>query len=142
MELRFGLRDGVEHTQKEVADSIGISQSYISRLEKRIIKRLRSEIGAKLADNYVRQIMTDGFFHADPHPGNIRIRDGKIVWLDMGMMGTLTERQRKLIGQAITGVARGDISLCRDAVMGLGEFKEKAEKLNASALPRYRRPAG
>ena len=87
-----------------------------------------SEIGAKLADNYVRQIMTDGFFHADPHPGNIRIRDGKIVWLDMGMMGTLTERQRKLIGQAITGVARGDINLCRDAVMGLGEFKEKADK--------------
>ena len=87
-----------------------------------------SEIGAKLADNYVRQIMTDGFFHADPHPGNIRIRDGKIVWLDMGMMGTLTERQRKLIGQAITGVARGDINLCRDAVMGLGEFKKKADK--------------
>ena len=56
------------------------------------------------------------------------MRDGKIVWLDMGMMGTLTERQRKLIGQAITGVARGDISLCRDAVMGLGEFKEKADK--------------
>lgn len=44
MEMRFGLRDGVEHTQKEVADAIGISQSYISRLEKRIIKRLRQEI--------------------------------------------------------------------------------------------------
>ena len=44
MEMRFGLRDGVEHTQKEVADAIGISQSYISRLEKRIIKRLRREI--------------------------------------------------------------------------------------------------
>ena len=44
MELRFGLHDGVEHTQKEVADSIGISQSYISRLEKRIIKRLRQQI--------------------------------------------------------------------------------------------------
>ena len=44
MELRFGLRDGVEHTQKEVADFIGISQSYISRLEKRIIKRLRQQI--------------------------------------------------------------------------------------------------
>jgi len=44
MELRFGLRDGVERTQKEVADSIGISQSYISRLEKRIIKRLRQQI--------------------------------------------------------------------------------------------------
>ncbi|MFQ9872760.1 MAG: RNA polymerase sporulation sigma factor SigE [Oscillospiraceae bacterium] len=38
MQLRFGLLDGKEHTQKEVADIIGISQSYISRLEKRIIK--------------------------------------------------------------------------------------------------------
>ena len=43
MELRFGLMDGLERTQKEVADSLGISQSYISRLEKRIIKRLQKE---------------------------------------------------------------------------------------------------
>ena len=44
MELRFGLVDGVEHTQKEAADAIGISQSYISRLEKRIIRDLRKEL--------------------------------------------------------------------------------------------------
>ena len=44
MQMRFGLLDGVEHTQKEVADEIGISQSYISRLEKRIIRRLRREL--------------------------------------------------------------------------------------------------
>ena len=44
MELRFGLTDGVERTQKEAADALGISQSYISRLEKRIIKRLRQQI--------------------------------------------------------------------------------------------------
>lgn len=44
MNLRFGLRGGKERTQKEVADSLGISQSYISRLEKRIIKRLRREM--------------------------------------------------------------------------------------------------
>lgn len=43
MRLRFGLNDGVEKTQKDVADMLGISQSYISRLEKRIIKRLRKE---------------------------------------------------------------------------------------------------
>ncbi|MBD8496773.1 RNA polymerase sporulation sigma factor SigE [Paenibacillus arenosi] len=43
MELRFGLSDGEEKTQKDVADLLGISQSYISRLEKRIIKRLRKE---------------------------------------------------------------------------------------------------
>ena len=44
MELRFGLHNGKEKTQKEVADLLGISQSYISRLEKRIIKRLQKEI--------------------------------------------------------------------------------------------------
>jgi RNA polymerase sporulation-specific sigma factor len=43
MELRFGLDNGEEKTQKEVADRLGISQSYISRLEKRIIRRLRKE---------------------------------------------------------------------------------------------------
>lgn len=42
--LRFGLGGGSEYTQKEVADMMGISQSYISRLEKRIIHRLRREI--------------------------------------------------------------------------------------------------
>lgn len=46
MELRFGLNHESEHTQKEVADTLGISQSYISRLEKRILKRLRRELEA------------------------------------------------------------------------------------------------
>lgn len=44
VELRFGLKDGVEKTQKEVADFLGISQSYISRLEKRIIRKLQKEM--------------------------------------------------------------------------------------------------
>lgn len=44
MEMRFGLRGQKEHTQKEVAELIGISQSYISRLEKKIIFRLKKEI--------------------------------------------------------------------------------------------------
>ena len=44
IELRFGLNNHEERTQKEVADELGISQSYISRLEKRIIKRLKKEL--------------------------------------------------------------------------------------------------
>ena len=44
MELRFGLADGVERTQKEAADALGISQSYISRLEKRIIHTLKAQL--------------------------------------------------------------------------------------------------
>ena len=48
IELRYGLRGGDELTQKEVADLLGISQSYISRLEKRILARLRSNIAGKI----------------------------------------------------------------------------------------------
>ena len=44
MELRFGLADGIERTQKEAADALGISQSYISRLEKRIIRTLKARL--------------------------------------------------------------------------------------------------
>lgn len=44
MKMRFGIGGGREHTQKEVADTLGISQSYISRLEKRIIERLKEEL--------------------------------------------------------------------------------------------------
>ncbi len=44
MRLRFGLGNTREHTQKEVADTLGISQSYISRLEKRIIERLKKDL--------------------------------------------------------------------------------------------------
>ncbi|OFI05438.1 RNA polymerase sigma-35 factor precursor [Clostridium acetireducens DSM 10703] len=48
IKLRFGLNGSTEKTQKEVADMLGISQSYISRLEKRIIKRLKKEISKML----------------------------------------------------------------------------------------------
>lgn len=44
MELRFGLNGNKEHTQKQVADLLGISQSYISRLEKKIIRRLKTDL--------------------------------------------------------------------------------------------------
>lgn len=48
MEMRFGLKTGRELTQKEVADIIGISQSYISRLEKKIIKKLKKELDKQM----------------------------------------------------------------------------------------------
>lgn len=79
-----------------------------------------TEIGLKLADNYVKQIIDDGFFHADPHPGNIRIQDGKIVYLDMGMMGVLSDKDKKIISHAVEGVARNNPEACKEAVLQLG----------------------
>ncbi len=56
MELRFGLNRQKEHTQKEVADALGISQSYISRLEKRILHRLKTEM-EKAGDKHDKKQM-------------------------------------------------------------------------------------
>ena len=86
------------------------------------------EIGSKLIYNYIKQVMEDGFFHADPHSGNVKIRDGKIIWIDMGMMGRLTERDRELIGNAVQGIALNDIGMIQEAVLALGEFKEKPDQ--------------
>ena len=86
------------------------------------------EIGSKLIDNYIRQVIEDGFFHADPHPGNVKIRDGKIVWIDMGMMGRLSDRDRELISDAIQGIAINDIGMIQDAVLALGEFRGKPDQ--------------
>ncbi len=49
MNMRFGLDGGEGMTQKDVADTLGISQSYISRLEKKIIAKLKKEISKKIS---------------------------------------------------------------------------------------------
>ncbi len=65
-----------------------------------------------------------------PHSGNVKIRDGKIVWIDMGMMGRLTEHDREMITLAIEGVALNDVGLILKAVLGLGEFKNGRSREN------------
>ena len=93
-----------------------------------------NEIGSKYVDNFIKQVMDDGFFHADPHPGNVRIRDGKIVWIDMGMMGRLTERDREQIAKAVEGVALNDIGMIQDAVLALGEFRGEPDPVSYTHL--------
>ena len=86
------------------------------------------EIGSKLIDNYIRQVIEDGFFHADPHPGNVKIRDGKIVWIDMGMMGRLSEHDKKELSNAVYGIAMNDIGMIEDAVLAIGDFKGEPDR--------------
>ncbi len=86
------------------------------------------EIGRKLVDNFIKQVMEDGFFHADPHPGNVKIRDGQIVWIDMGMMGRLTDRDRKYLTEGVLGIATRDIGRIEEAVLALGDFWDKPDR--------------
>ena len=96
--------------------------------------RLRSEgydlkeIGSKLANNFIKQVMEDGFFHADPHPGNVKVQDGKIVWIDMGMMGRLTDHDRQIMVKGVTGIAMHDVSMVESAVLKLGVFRGKTDR--------------
>ncbi len=85
------------------------------------------EIGRKLVNNYIKQVMEDGFFHADPHPGNVKVMDGKIVWIDMGMMGRLSYRDRNLMAQAVRAIAVGDIALLEATITDLGEIQGKVD---------------
>ncbi len=79
------------------------------------------EIGEKFVNNFIKQVMDDGFFHADPHPGNVKIRDGKIIWIDMGMMGRLTDKDRRLMVRGVRSIAMHDIQAVENAVLDLGE---------------------
>lgn len=84
-----------------------------------------NEIGRNLADNYIKQVLDDGFFHADPHPGNIWIRDGKIVWLDLGMVGRLTKYDRELFKKMVKAMVNYDILELKNAILTMGEATER-----------------
>lgn len=80
------------------------------------------EIGRKFVNNFIKQVMDDGFFHADPHPGNVKVLDGKIIWIDMGMMGRLSDKDRRLMVRGIRSIAMHDIQATVNAVIDLGEI--------------------
>lgn len=76
-------------------------------------------LARRVCQSYVTQVLDNGFFHADPHPGNILVRDGEVVWIDLGMVGTLTVSERMLVGKVFTAVATDNAYLLKEAVMGL-----------------------
>ena len=67
-----------------------------------------AELGHRLAESYVTQIVDNGFFHADPHPGNILVNGDDIVWIDLGMVGRLTVQERGLVGRMLRAAAEND----------------------------------
>ena len=71
---------------------------------------------------YLKQIFVDGFFHADPHPGNLLVtRDGRLAMLDLGMVAHLTPRFQDLLLQLLTSVADGRGDEAAKHALRLGE---------------------
>ena len=100
---------------KEYSNEHLLVMSYVDGIQIDHIEELdrngydRKEIAQKTAQNYCKQILADGFFHADPHPGNLWISGGQIVWLDLGMAGDLSEHYRAIMKRAITAILKNDI---------------------------------
>lgn len=109
-----------ELSSKKILVMEYIDGFFIDELDKYEENNLdRKMIAKRLAEDFIRQVIENGFFHADPHPGNLKIRDGKIVWLDLGMVGHLNSQDKNLISDLIIGISHHDIGKIKDACLVL-----------------------
>ncbi len=76
-----------------------------------------AQLGHTLAESYVTQVVENGFFHADPHAGNILVCDGTIVWIDLGMVGTLNASERGTIMRMMHAAAENDAFAVMEALL-------------------------
>lgn len=89
----------------------------------------RHELAVKLQEAYLQMLLEDGVFHADPHPGNLSVKqDGTIIFYDFGMSGRVDEFiQRKIIDFYIA-VANQDIDGILDALIEMGTLSPEADR--------------
>ncbi len=85
-----------------------------------------SEIGEKMLDNYATQVLDHGFFHADPHPGNIIVRAGKVMYIDLGVMGKLNPAERAGFATIVEAVGAQDPGKLKDALLSFAVQKDNA----------------
>lgn len=99
----------------------GFSIGNVDKLDE--INVDRDELGTRLTKNYIKQVLGDGLFHADPHQGNIFYSDGDIVWIDMGMVGIFSTNERNIIKEGVWAIVQGDIPGIITALTSLGAVK-------------------
>lgn len=112
-----------------------LTMEYMDGIPARQIDRLRDAgydlraIAGLGADLILEQILVHGFFHADPHPGNILILPGQVVcFLDMGMMGRLNQRTRETVVDLVMTLVRKDESAVVDVLLELTEWEDEPDR--------------
>jgi len=81
----------------------------------------RPDLARRFTDMYLSMVFDNGFFHADPHPGNVFVEhDGRLAMVDFGMMGTVTAAIRGTLTQLLMAVVSRDADALATSVMGLG----------------------
>jgi predicted unusual protein kinase regulating ubiquinone biosynthesis (AarF/ABC1/UbiB family) len=79
----------------------------------------RKEAARQLLESYYRQILTEGFFHADPHPGNLKWWNERIYFLDFGMVGEIDRETREQLLLMLMAFARRDAGFLADTMLAL-----------------------
>lgn len=88
----------------------------------------RGEITTLLFRAFFQQIYLDGFFHADPHPGNIfYLNDGRVAILDCGMMGRLDPRTQQILTEMLLAIVDIDARRCAQLTLELSESSESVQ---------------
>ncbi|MEI6001418.1 AarF/ABC1/UbiB kinase family protein [Paraburkholderia bengalensis] len=81
----------------------------------------RRRLSAKLMESFLRQVFEHGFFHGDPHPGNIFVRsDGRLCFHDFGIMGELSAPDQEGLAQLILAISSADVAWMVDAYFDMG----------------------
>jgi ubiquinone biosynthesis protein len=93
----------------------------------------RREAARQLLESYYRQILSDGFFHADPHPGNLMWWNDKIYFLDFGMVGEVGPQVRELLMLLLMAFWQEDVKFLADVVLMIAGEDQRAD-LNLTAF--------
>ncbi|MBR2259531.1 MAG: AarF/ABC1/UbiB kinase family protein [Blautia sp.] len=88
----------------------------------------RVEIGKALVNNYLHQVLDAGFFHGDPHQGNIMICSGVPYWIDFGMVGRISEANISSIQNLIFALVQEDVEAMTNAALAMGTVHGKLNK--------------
>ena len=95
----------------------------------------RTEATRELMQAFYRQVLEEGFFHADPHPGNLLWADGKIWLIDFGMVGRLDAATRRQLMLVMLAFVEGDTELLVDVALDMSGRRTPAD-LDRAGVPR------
>ena len=88
-------------------------------------------VAGTLVDAYLKQALIHGFYHADPHPGNMFVRpDGGIIFIDFGMVGRITDANKRSVRKLISGVINSNAEELSQALQEMGFIKPAANLLS------------
>lgn len=90
------------------------------------------DIGKKLMLSFIKQVFKDGYFHGDPHPGNLFIRDGKIYFIDFGIMGRLEDGMKAALNDILYSFTSQDVDGMTRAVLSVTSFDNSLNKVELS----------